>query len=233
MMHPAREADVMVIGAGPAGLAVSRELRKRRVDHLVIERGDIGQSWRRYYDGLVLHTGRHLSSLPGRPFRRSDPMFVTRDRFVRYLTEYATAMDLPVVAGASVTAVRHEEGWWALDVGADEDGVSNPWRCRVLIVATGIASSPIVPDLPGRDAFTGRIRHSIDYHRPEPFAGRRILVVGAGNSGGEIAAELARVAAPVSIAIRSGVVVVPREIPGIPSQYLGMLVRRLPRFLAG
>ncbi|MFL5677938.1 MAG: NAD(P)-binding domain-containing protein, partial [Chloroflexota bacterium] len=68
-MHPAREADVMVIGAGPAGLAVSRELRKRRVDHLVIERGEIGQSWRRYYDGLVLHTGRHLSSLPGRPFR--------------------------------------------------------------------------------------------------------------------------------------------------------------------
>ncbi|HEX6869405.1 MAG TPA: NAD(P)/FAD-dependent oxidoreductase, partial [Candidatus Limnocylindrales bacterium] len=189
----------------------------------------IGQSWRRYYDGLVLHTGRHLSSLPGRPFARSDPMFVTRDRFVRYLDEYAIAMDLPVEAGADVTAIRRDDGRWVLDCGdADE-----PWRCRILVVATGIASSPVTPLLPGQETFRGRIRHSIDYQRPEPFAGRRVLVVGAGNSGGEIAAELARVAAPVSIAIRSGVVVVPREIAGIPSQYLGMLIRRLPRALAG
>ncbi|MFL5672179.1 MAG: flavin-containing monooxygenase [Chloroflexota bacterium] len=232
-MHPAREADVMVIGAGPAGLAVSRELRKRRVDHLVIERGEIGQSWRRYYDGLVLHTGRHLSSLPGRPFRRSDPMFVTRDRFVRYLAEYAAALDLPVETGATVTAVRRQGDRWVLEIAGGGDSVREPLRCRVLIVATGIAASPFVPDLPGREAFTGRIRHSIDYHRPEAFAGRRVLVVGAGNSGGEIAAELAAVAAPVWISIRSGVVVVPREIAGIPSQYIGMLVRRLPRALAG
>jgi len=103
-MHRGREADVMVVGAGPAGLAVSRELRTRGVDHLVLERGTIGQSWRRYYDGLVLHTGRQLSSLPGRPFARSDPMFVTRDRFVRYLDEYAAALDLPIDAGVEVTA---------------------------------------------------------------------------------------------------------------------------------
>src|SRR4051794_8894239 len=227
MMHPAREADVMVIGAGPAGLAVSRELRKRRVDHLVIERGEIGQSWRRYYDGLVLHTGRHLSSLPGRPFRRSDPMFVTRERFVRYLDEYVAALDLPVETGVDVTDVRRDDGRWVVD------GTGGPRRCRVLVFATGIASSPVMPDLPGRDSFRGTVRHSIDYHRPDAFVGRRVLVVGAGNSGGEIAAELARVAAPVSIAIRSGVVVVPREIAGIPSQYLGMLVRHLPRFVAG
>src|SRR4051812_24096276 len=173
MMHPAREADVMVIGAGPAGLAVSRELRKRRVDHLVIERGEIGQSWRLYYDGLVLHTGRHLSSLPGRPFGRSDPMFVTRNRFVRYLDEYATSMDLPIETDAEVIAVRRENGHWVLDRG----GVGDPWRCRILIAAMGIASSPVVPHLPGRDDFDGRILHSIDYHRPEQFAGRRVLVV--------------------------------------------------------
>ena len=235
-MHRGREADVMVVGAGPAGLAVSRELRTRGVDHLVLERGAIGQSWRRYYDGLVLHTGRHLSSLPGRPFARSDPMFVTRDRFVRYLDEYAAAMDLPVEAGADVTAVRREDGHWALDGAAGATGAGGagePWRCRILVVAMGIASSPVTPQLPGHETFRGRIRHSIDYQRPGPFAGRRVLVVGAGNSGGEIAAELASVAAPVSIAIRSGVVVVPREIAGIPSQYLGMLIRRLPRFLAG
>ena len=226
-MHPGREPDVIVVGAGPAGLAVSRELRVRGVDHIVLERGAIGESWRRYYDGLVLHTGRHLSSLPGLPFRRSDPMFVTRERFVRYLDDYAAAMDLPIETGADVSAIRREDGGWVLD------GSGGPRRCRVLVIATGIASSPVVPHLPGQDGFAGRIRHSIDYHRPEAFARRRVLVVGAGNSGGEIAAELAGVAAPVSIAIRSGVVVVPREIAGIPSQYLGMLIRRLPRAVAG
>ena len=87
MMDRERDRAVIVIGAGPAGLAVSHALVARGVDHVVLERGAVGESWRRYYDGLVLHTGRHLSSLPGRPFRRSDPMFVTRDRFVRYLDE--------------------------------------------------------------------------------------------------------------------------------------------------
>jgi cation diffusion facilitator CzcD-associated flavoprotein CzcO len=104
--------------------------------------------------------------------------------------------------------------------------------CQILVVATGIAASPVLPSFPGQAGFRGRLRHSIEYARPEPFTGKRVLVVGAGNSGGEIAAELARVAPPVAIAIRSGVVVVPRDIAGIPSQYLALLIRRLPRVVA-
>ena len=226
-MDPGRERSAVVVGAGPAGLAASRELAARGVEHIVLERGEIGDSWRRYYDGLVLHTGRHLSSLPGVPFNRSDPLFVPRDRFVRYLEDYAVRLRLPVRAGIAVTSARRDAGGWSVETS------QGPWRARVLLVATGIAASPVIPILPGAGGFAGRIRHSIEYRRPEPFAGRRVLVVGAGNSGGEIAAELARVASPVSIAIRSGVVVVPREILGIPSQYLGMLIRRLPGALAG
>jgi cation diffusion facilitator CzcD-associated flavoprotein CzcO len=226
MMDPERDRAVIVIGAGPAGLAVSHELVSRGVDHVILERGAVGESWRRYYDSLVLHTGKHLSSLPGMSFGRSDPMFVTRRRFVGYLQAYATAMRLPVRAGLNVRRVARENGRWRL---AATDG---PWSCRVLVVATGIAASPSVPVLPGQSEFGGRISHSVAYRRPEPFAGSRVLVVGAGNSGGEIAAELARVAAPVSIAIRSGVVVVPRDILGIPTQYLGRLLRQLPRSIA-
>jgi cation diffusion facilitator CzcD-associated flavoprotein CzcO len=217
---------VVVVGAGPAGLAVSHELRSRDIEHVVLECGEVGESWRRYYDGLVLHTGRHLSSLPGRPFRRSDPLFIPRTRFIRYLDEYATSLAGPVETGSEVVGARREDGRWRVETATDV------WRCTVLVVATGLATSPVVPDFPGQDEFRGRIRHSIEYRRPEEFAGREVLVVGAGNSGGEIAAELAGVAASVTIAIRSGVVVVAREIAGIPSQYLGMLIRRLPRALA-
>src|SRR3989442_1447283 len=79
IMNPGRMRAAIIVGAGPAGLAASRELAQRGVAHVVLERGAIGESWRRYYDGLVLHTGRHLSSLPGLPFRRADPLFIRRD----------------------------------------------------------------------------------------------------------------------------------------------------------
>lgn len=224
-MDPGRDRSVVVVGAGPAGLATSRELLARGVDHVVLERGQIGESWRRYYDGLVLHTGRHLSSLPGVPFLRSDPVFIPRGRFIRYLEDYADQLDLPVRPGVDVRAARWTGDRWELET---TDG---RWRAPVLVVASGIAASPVIPPIAGADTFAGLIRHSIDYRRPEAFAGRRVLVVGAGNSGGEIAAELSTEAAFVAIAIRSGVVVVPREILGIPSQYLGVLARRLPRVI--
>lgn len=224
-MDPGRDRQVVVVGAGPAGLATSRELLTRGVDHIVLERGAVGESWRRYYDGLVLHTGRHLSSLPGVPFSRSDPLFLPRERFIQYLADYAKELQLPIRPGVTVLSVRRNSEEWEVETS------EGPWRSRVLIVATGIAGSPVMPPIPGAAGFAGRIRHSIEYRRPEPFAGRRVLAVGAGNSGGEIAAELAPVAAPVTIAIRSGVVVIPRAILGIPSQYLGVLVRRLPRIL--
>ena len=195
------------------------------------ERGEIGQSWRRYYDGLVLHTGRHLSSLPGRPFRRSDPMFVTRDRFVRYLAEYAAAMDLPIVAGAEVTAVRREDGGWALDLAAA--GAARPSRGD----AGSSSSRPGSPrrrssrSCPAQTASAGgsaiRSTTTVPGRSPLPRARRRRRGLGWRDRG-RAGARLA----PVSIAIRSGSWSVPREIAGIPSQYIGMLIRRLPRFLA-
>jgi cation diffusion facilitator CzcD-associated flavoprotein CzcO len=225
MTDNTRQYSVIIVGAGPAGLATSRELQRIGADHVVLERAEIGASWRRYYDGLVLHTGRHLSSLPGLPFDRSDPMFVPRNRFVQYLESYAERQRLPVRTGVEVISGRREAGLWKLDT------TVGPWWAGAVVVATGIASSPVVPVLPGMPTFSGRVSHSIDYRRPEAFAGRSVLVVGSGNSAGEIAAEVGRVTRPVCIAIRSGVVVVPRAILGIPSQYIGVLVRRLPRAL--
>lgn len=218
------DVDAIVIGGGPAGLATSRELARRRVAHVVLERGRAGESWRNCYDSLRLHTGRHLSKLPGRPFPRGTPLFPSRDDVVRYLEEYAQVFGLPVREGAAVEAAAPANGGWRVRLSGGEE-----METRAVVVATGIMSNPYVPDIPGRDAFTGRVIHSIEYRNPEPFRGRRVLVVGVGNSGGEIASELGRAGVDVTIAIRSGANVVPLTIAGVPIQYLSWLMRRLPR----
>ena len=213
-----------MIGAGPAGLASSRELTRAGIRHLVLERGDtIGHTWVHLYDGLVLHTGKHLSALPGMPFPSSAPLFPSRDDFVEYLRLYSRRFAAPVQTGADVQSVTQDGEDWLVGVGGDL-----PLRSRAIIVATGIVSNPHVPAIPQQERFKGRIIHSVEYRRPQPFADQRVLVVGAGNSSGEICAELAGAGAHVTVAIRSGARVVPRELLGIPVQYIGALLDTLP-----
>ena len=232
--------DVVVIGAGPAGLATSRELTRRGVQHVVLERGDcVANSWAKLYDSLVLHTGKHMSALPGLRLPRSAPLFVPRGEFVRYLTDYAARFRLPVRTGWRVTAVDRltsEEGRWRVSAVTPEGPAEV--ECRALVVATGIIANPRLPSIPGADEFEragGRLLHAVEYRAPHAFVGKRVLVVGAGNSGGEIASELARTgnangnATEVTIAVRSGANVVPREILGIPVQYLARYIAKLPR----
>jgi cation diffusion facilitator CzcD-associated flavoprotein CzcO len=225
--------DALVIGGGPAGLAVSFELQRFGAPHLVIERGDQpGYVWANLYDSLTLHTGRHMSSLPGRGFPRGTPLFPPRPNFVSYLHEYAAAQRLPIRTGVEARAVTRLGDRWRVDT---TDGVLD---ARRLAVATGIVSSPRRPVFPDEERFRGRILHSVDYRRPAPFKGRRVLVVGAGNSAGEIASELARAGVATSIAVRSGAHVVPRSLLGIPIQYLAYAAGALPaplrrRLLAG
>ena len=222
-MQQPRRWPVIVVGAGPAGLAVAHELRRRSIEHVVLERGDaVGATWRRYYDGLVLHTGRHLSSLPDLPFDRGTPMFVPRSTFIRYLDACAEPIADSIRKRTEATSANWDGTDWTVHT------ETSSWVTRVLIVATGIATSPRRPPIPGLDAFEGGVRHSIDYHEPAPFVGRRVLVVGSGNSGAEIAAELGGHGVTTDIAVRSGVVVVPRSVAGVPSQYLGIALRRLP-----
>src|SRR2546425_13113652 len=101
----------MATGAGPAGLATSQQLGARRIRHLVLERGDVvGHTWANLYDSLTLHTGKHLSSLPGLRFPRAYPLFVPRPLFCDYLQRYAETFRLPVETRSTVTGVRRDNG---------------------------------------------------------------------------------------------------------------------------
>jgi indole-3-pyruvate monooxygenase len=217
--------DAIVVGAGPAGLASSRELGRAGIRHVVFERGEtVGHTWRRLYDGLVLHTGKHFSALPGMRFPAATPLFPTRNDFVDYLDRYAKAFQLPIQPRAEVTSVHQHERGWRVTL-ADGRAIHS----RAVVIATGIVSNPYVPEFTDQALFKGRIIHSVDYKRPDPFARERVLVVGVGNSAGEISAELATAGAHVTVAIRSGARVVPRDLFGLPIQYLGVALRHVPR----
>jgi len=216
--------DVLVVGGGPAGLATSQQLSQHRVPHRVLERGDdVGYTWANLYDSLTLHTGKHMSGLPGMPLPRSAPLFVPREGFLDYLRRYARAFDLPVDMGRDVERMTRTDGTWTVSTSR---GVL---AARVVVVATGIVANPKTPHFPGHDRFAGRIAHSVAYRRPDGYAGRRVLVVGVGNSGAEIASELARAGAKVTVAVRSGANVVPLTLAGLPIQYVACWVRKLPR----
>jgi putative flavoprotein involved in K+ transport len=217
--------NVMVLGAGAAGLAVAAQLKARGVDSVVLERGPgVATSWRGRYDRLRLHTIRRLSGLPGLPIPREYGRWVRRDDLVRYLESYAEHFGIDVRTGTTVERVKPGADHWSLRLA---DGSER--STRTLVVATGYLHTPVVPQWPGMQSWTGTLVHSAKYRNAEPFRGKNVLVVGPGNSGAEISTDLAEGgAASVSLAIRTPPHIVRRETAGWPAQLNGLLLGRLP-----
>ncbi|CAM5670193.1 NAD(P)/FAD-dependent oxidoreductase OS=Streptomyces alboniger OX=132473 GN=CP975_15190 PE=3 SV=1 [Streptomyces alboniger] len=224
-----RSADrpVYVIGGGPGGLATAAALGARGVRAVVLEKSaHIGASWRGHYDRLRLHTTRRLSALPGLPIPRSFGRWVSRDDVVRYLEKYAEHHRVDVVTGVEVTGIERTAdgtGWLLRATGGRELTGS------AVVVATGYNHTPRVPDWPGRDTYSGELLHAGDYRNPAPYTGKDVLVVGVGNTGAEIAVDLAGGgAARVRLAVRTAPHIVRRSTAGWPAQLTGILCRRLP-----
>ena len=217
-------SSVVIVGAGPAGLATSAELTRAGVPHVVLERGErVGHTWDNLYESLVLHTGKHLSALPGLPFPSTTPLFPTRRHVIDYLHRYAERFRLPVETRTHVVRVHRDNATWAVRTATGLE-----LRPRAVVIATGIVSNPYVADIPHASRFEGPIIHSVNYRQPEGYEGQRVLVIGAGNSAGEIAVELARAGALVTLAVRSGARVVPLQLFGVPIQYLAAALVHLP-----
>jgi putative flavoprotein involved in K+ transport len=215
---------IAIVGAGSAGLATAALLREQGLDAVVLEAGaEPGAAWRDRYDRLRLHTPRLLSGLPGMRIPRRYGRWVARDDLLDYLHAYVESHGLDVRTGVRVTRVDPDGDGWTL---ATE---SEPIRAKTVIFATGYNGEPFIPDWPGRAGFTGELIHSSQYRNPEPYRGRDVLVVGAGNSGAEIAHDLADGGAKRSrLSIRTPPQIVRRATAGIPAQLLGMAIRHLP-----
>jgi putative flavoprotein involved in K+ transport len=214
--------DVVIVGAGPAGLAAAAALRTHGLDATILERGQhVGEQWRTRYEGLHLHTIRWLSNLPGYRIPREFGRWVARDQFVQYLEQYAAHHRLEPRFGVEATRIDRDDGRWCVQTTA------GMVPARVVVVASGYTRVPYLPQWPG--AFDGPLIHSADYRNPRPYRGQDVLIIGAGNSGTEIAVDLAEGGAGrVRIAVRTPPNIVRRDIKGFPSQLVGIGIQHLP-----
>ena len=222
---PARTAAV-VIGAGPAGLAASACLGQLGIQACVLERGDsVGASWRSHYRRLHLHTVKELSALPGLPFPAQAPRYVPREQVVRYLEDYAVHFGIQPLFGVAVRRIEPLAAGTGWAVTCEE---GQRIEAPHVVVASGANARPRRPELPGEQAYEGTVLHSHAYRDPAPFAGQRVLVVGMGNTGAEIALDLCEAGVEVALSVRSAVNIVHRDVLGRPTQRTSILLGRLP-----
>lgn len=217
------QTRVVIVGAGPAGLAVGGCLRQRRVPFVLLERNDqVATAWRQHYDRLHLHTTRHFSALPSLRYPAAVPTYPSRQQVVDYLDAYTRHFDLRPRCHQEVLSVQRKEDLWEIQTAHDR------YTAECVVVATGINEEPVLPTWPDQERFRGLILHSSQYHNGEPFRNLRVLVIGFGNSGAEIAVDLYEHGATVGMAVRSPINVIFRDRFGIPVQLLAIALSPFP-----
>jgi len=219
---------VTIIGAGPAGLAAAGALKQKGIQSTVLEQGDqVGNSWRGHYERLHLHTLRRLSGLPGYPIPVEMGKWVARGDLVRYLEEYASKFHLEVRSGIEVQRIERDERGWLVRTKTGDHAADR------VVMATGYNRTPRLPEWPGMERYEKELIHSARYRNATPYKDRKVLVVGSGNSGAEIAVDLLEGGAKeVMVSIRTPPNIQRREFLGIATQQVGILAEKLPVKLA-
>lgn len=235
MSTPISNERVAIIGAGPCGLAIARQLRHRHeIDAVVLDRATApASSWRARYDGFRLNTCGLWSHLPGQRIPLKYGRWPARDDMIAYFDAYVRQQNLRVQLGVAVAKVEKNGSTWRVAA----DGRS--YDADAVIIATGNYRQAWMPAWGGVDTFTGRLVHSVEYRNAWPYQSEDVLIVGAGNSAADIAVQLSdNVANRVRLSIRTPPHLIRRSTAGLPADAFALLTSHAPigvvdRFAAG
>ena len=218
-----KQTNTLIIGASISGMASAASLQKQNIEYTIIEKqNQVVTPWRNHYDRLHLHTSKRFSNLPYKKFGRTIPRYPSRQQVVDYLDDYQNEFNINPVFNTEAISVKREGEYWITET------TNGSFRSKYLIMATGAYSKPKPIRFKGIETFPGKILHSYEYKTGKDFKGQNVLVVGFGNSACEIAIDLYEQGAVLSMAVRSPVNVIPRDVLGIPVLELSLLMYRIP-----
>ncbi len=205
-----REPTVLVVGGGQAGLSIGARLTHLGVDTLIVDRWPrVGDNWRRRYDALTLHNQVHVNHLPYMPFPPNWPVYIPKDKLANWFESYAEAMELNYWTGTEFEGGTYDESTkgWSVTV-RRADGSTREMQPRHVVLATGVSGIPNIPRIPELEGFHGQVIHSSEYQKGDAWKGRRVVVIGTGTSGHDIAQDLHLAGARVTIVQRSPTLVI-------------------------
>lgn len=222
-----KQTETLVVGASISGLATAACLRKQGIEYLIIEKqSQVAAPWRNHYDRLHLHTNKRISNLPYKKFGPAIPRYPSRQQVVDYLEDYKNEFDVRPIFNTEAKSIRRENNYWITKT------ATTTFKSKYLIIATGAFSKPKLVEFKGMETFPGRIMHSYGYKTGKVFKGQKVLVIGFGNSACEIAIDLYEQGAVPSMAVRSPVNIIPRDVLGIPILEISLLLSHLPPRIA-
>lgn len=219
-----KKTDHLIVGAGPGGLAMAAHFKRAGLDFELIEKSEeIAHRWYNHYDRLHLHTVKDFSSLPFKNFPSDYQTYISRDALIQYYEDYASAFEISVNYNTNFEKLERYNNVWNAQCSNGEI-----YQSKHVIIATGANRTPNFPHWNNIEEYQREILHSRYYKNAKPFQGKKVLIVGFGNTGAEIALDLAEHDIDVNISVRSAVIIVPRDVLGSPVQKTAKILDRLP-----
>jgi cation diffusion facilitator CzcD-associated flavoprotein CzcO len=217
------DTHTLIIGAGPAGMAMAGRLGKMGVPYLLLEKSShVGHTWFAHYDRLCLHTAKEHSNLPHMEFPEHYPTYVPRMDLIAYWENYVREMNIEPQFGQEVQHIRRVGDTW------ETTTTKGLFRSQCVVVSTGYNRVPYLPHWSGQEDSLLPLIHSKDYHNAIPYKGKKVLLIGMGNTGAELALDLYEHGAKPTISVRSPVNIIRRDVLGRPAQKTAIMLSKLP-----